>query len=159
MAHRTILTSPLLLTVIVRRSIIHIMTRPIKYNAFDWSDIEYGSPEYHRRWRLANNDHARAYKRAYDKEQYQKHPEREKARRLRWKLKNADKVKAHKKVRTALSSGKLVKQPCKTCGAVKVIAHHADYSKPLAVLWLCELHHKEWHRLNKVMNSFSKENT
>jgi hypothetical protein len=37
--------------------------------------------------------------------------------------------------------------PCKNCGSViGVHAHHDDYSKPLDVMWLCPLHHKERHK-------------
>lgn len=45
----------------------------------------------------------------------------------------------------AIVSGKLVRQPCEVCGAVKVHAHHDDYSKPLAIRWLCQKHHREHH--------------
>jgi hypothetical protein len=37
------------------------------------------------------------------------------------------------------------KQPCRECGAINVEAHHADYSKPLDVIWLCHKHHVEFH--------------
>ena len=40
--------------------------------------------------------------------------------------------------------GKLVEQPCH-CGA-KAEMHHPDYTKPLAVVWLCRAHHLEAHR-------------
>lgn len=37
--------------------------------------------------------------------------------------------------------GELISQPCEVCGALKVEAHHDDYSKPLEVRWLCRPHH------------------
>jgi hypothetical protein len=40
----------------------------------------------------------------------------------------------------------LARQPCSVCGAMKVEAHHTDYSKPLEVVWLCKKHHAEAHR-------------
>lgn len=35
--------------------------------------------------------------------------------------------------------------PCERCGA-KAHAHHEDYDKPLEVVWLCPIHHKQRHR-------------
>lgn len=46
----------------------------------------------------------------------------------------------------AIRAGKLIKQPCEVCGEDKVHAHHLDYSKPLEVMWLCDKHHREWHK-------------
>ncbi len=95
-----------------------------------------------------------------------------------WTKKNPDKVKAmckratakkrrergnlvrsrekvYKEVRRALVSGRLVKGFCEVCQNKNAIAHHDDYSKPLEVRWLCEKHHKEYHKkagdyLNKL---------
>ena len=53
---------------------------------------------------------------------------------------------AHKKTEWAIESGALVRQPCELCGAIKVDAHHDDYSKPLEVRWLCRKHHLLHHR-------------
>lgn len=40
------------------------------------------------------------------------------------------------------------------CGSSKTVAHHEDYDKPLAVWWLCELHHKARHaELRAVTNA------
>ena len=55
-------------------------------------------------------------------------------------------LRAHRKLQRAVSSGTVKRQPCEVCGAVKTHAHHEDYSKPLAVMWLCPLHHAEQHR-------------
>jgi hypothetical protein len=76
---------------------------------------------------------------------YKLHPEREYARRQRYIEKYPERVKANRKVRYAILKGELTKQPCQVCDAIKVIAHHKDYTKPLDVIWLCELHHKELH--------------
>jgi hypothetical protein len=38
-----------------------------------------------------------------------------------------------------------VRQPCERCGGPSE-AHHADYSQPLVVSWLCKAHHRELHR-------------
>lgn len=49
-------------------------------------------------------------------------------------------------VRHAVKRGDLVRQPCEACGSAAVEAHHDDYSKPLAVRWLCRLCHVAHHR-------------
>lgn len=50
-------------------------------------------------------------------------------------------------VGNAVRDGRLEKQPCFTCGSSKVEAHHADYSRPLDVVWLCRTHHRAAHNL------------
>ena len=42
--------------------------------------------------------------------------------------------------------GLLRQQSCESCGADKTEMHHADYSKPLAVKWLCRPCHMALHR-------------
>lgn len=44
---------------------------------------------------------------------------------------------------------KLKKEKC-FCGEKEVHAHHDDYSKPLEVMWLCRIHHKERHKFLKL---------
>lgn len=48
-------------------------------------------------------------------------------------------------LQSAVASGRVERRPCYDCGAVKVEAHHPDYSKPLEVEWLCRRHHVERH--------------
>lgn len=56
---------------------------------------------------------------------------------------------AHIQVGNALRGGLLRKGPCEICGTTRqVVGHHDDYDRPLSVRWLCERHHKEWHREN-----------
>jgi hypothetical protein len=63
-------------------------------------------------------------------------------------------------VQKAINVGYLMPRPCEVCGTFtfdnrgrrKVHAHHPDYSKPLEVMWLCHLHHVEWHRYNKALD-------
>ena|ERR1035437_2491923 len=45
----------------------------------------------------------------------------------------------------ALRDGRLVRQPCETCGRTPAQAHHDDYSRPLDVRWLCGSHHRLEH--------------
>jgi hypothetical protein len=60
-----------------------------------------------------------------------------------WCERNPEKRRAHYAVSNAIRDGRLIRQPC-FCGA-KAEAHHADYSKPLEVTWLCRKHHMEEH--------------
>jgi hypothetical protein len=52
---------------------------------------------------------------------------------------------ARRKVHMAIKSGKLSRLSCEVCGNPKTHAHHDDYSKPLAVRWLCTKHHGLTH--------------
>lgn len=45
----------------------------------------------------------------------------------------------------AVMRGKIQKLPCWVCGSTKVHGHHPDYDQPLAVTWLCAIHHKQVH--------------
>lgn len=46
----------------------------------------------------------------------------------------------------AVRSGKIIRQPCSKCGKPRAHGHHADYSKPLDVEWLCARCHGREHR-------------
>jgi len=61
---------------------------------------------------------------------------------------NPVKRAAHNAVSNAIRDGKLIRQPCESCGNERAHAHHDDYSKPLDVRWLCTTHHAEWHKHN-----------
>lgn len=57
----------------------------------------------------------------------------------------------------AVQSSKLLRQACEICGATEgVHAHHADYSKPLEVRWLCATHHQRLHRGHFCLLSMPK---
>jgi hypothetical protein len=58
-----------------------------------------------------------------------------------------DQAKARYAVSNAVRDGRLKKTPCMVCGALEVEGHHPDYSRPLDVVWLCMLHHKQAHGL------------
>lgn len=54
---------------------------------------------------------------------------------------------AHYQVRRALLSGSITRLTCEQPGCTRIgEAHHEDYDKPLAVIWLCRLHHYWLHR-------------
>lgn len=67
----------------------------------------------------------------------------------RWKERNQDKCNAHKKVRSAIRSGKLHKKSCLVCGKSNAHGHHDDYKKPLHLMWLCPQHHTLRHKVFK----------
>jgi hypothetical protein len=79
----------------------------------------------------------------------------------RWTNNHPHKRAAHQAVSNAIRCGKLVKQPCEKCGALKVQAHHDDYSKPLDVRWLCIPHHNQHHvreREQELINQLRTSN-
>lgn len=85
--------------------------------------------------------------RAYDRERG-KTPERlarGTAVTAAYRLQFPERYRANSAVANALKRGALAKQPCFCCGVDEVEAHHADYSRPLDVVWLCPAHHKEIH--------------
>lgn|SRR3990167_3905961 len=66
----------------------------------------------------------------------------------KWRKKNPEKQKAHVKLNYAIRTGKIIKSPCVECGdAYRIQGHHPDYSKPLEVIWVCSIHHKDLHQL------------
>ena len=68
--------------------------------------------------------------------------------RERWLADNPEKRRAHCAVNNAVRDGKIMKpSACSRCGSegVRLDGHHADYSKPLEVEWLCRGCHVEEH--------------
>jgi hypothetical protein len=63
-----------------------------------------------------------------------------------WKSQDKRRSAAHRAVAKAIRQGDLVKSACVRCSSVKSVAHHEDYDKPLEVMWLCDLCHKQRHR-------------
>ena len=86
--------------------------------------------------------------RAYDRERG-KNPERAKSAQeisRAWRKADKRRMQAHNAVLRAIRSGTLLRQPCVRCGAIKSLAHHEDYDKPLDVVWLCQPCHKQRHK-------------
>lgn len=91
----------------------------------------------------------REYHRAYEIVYFQ-NPENRERRNAQMRAyskapSTRDRHKARWLVRAAINAGRLTRQPCEICGASSTDAHHDDYSKPLAVRWLCRPHHIEYH--------------
>lgn len=91
----------------------------------------------------------REYHRAYEAKYFQKPENRERRNKKMLQYSRAEGTRGHhqarRKVRDAVSTGKLIRQPCEVCGHSPVEAHHDDYSRPLDVRWLCKRHHVELH--------------
>ena len=72
---------------------------------------------------------------------------------LTWAKNNVLKLRAMHAAGSAVSkatrSGFLKRKPCEICNE-KAEAHHPSYLKEdrLKVMWLCKLHHEEWHMNN-----------
>ena len=65
----------------------------------------------------------------------------------RWKQRHPGRLRAHYAVRAAVLGG-LLDRPdrCEQCDrAGRVVAHHADYARPLDVEWLCPRCHARRH--------------
>ena len=58
----------------------------------------------------------------------------------------SDKNFARSQLQQAVRKGIVKKEPC-ICGETNTQAHHADYKKPLDVMWACKKHHVELDKL------------
>ena len=65
---------------------------------------------------------------------------------IRYRQKYPMKNEAHQKVYMAIKAGIMKRLPCEVCGDLKSQGHHADYSKPFEVKWLCQKHHAKEHK-------------
>lgn len=86
--------------------------------------------------------------RAYDRARA-KLPHRKQHAKLvitRWIENYPNRRAAHVVIGNAVRSGKIFPLPCFVCGQ-KAEAHHPDYSRPLDVVWLCPMHHKQAHAM------------
>lgn len=74
--------------------------------------------------------------------------ERVRQRSLLYAKRYPEKIKAQNTLRNAIRRGKIVRPSCcsECLGAGRIDAHHADYSKPLDVEWLCRSCHTARHR-------------
>lgn len=70
-----------------------------------------------------------------------------------WRKANREKKVAQQRLYRAVRSGLVMRLPCFICGDERSVAHHPDYSLPLAVAWMCQAHHKQTHALAKTMRA------
>jgi len=103
------------------------------------------------RHRIENLDQIRAYDRERGKLEHRiiNNVKTTQRRRMEVEGYNA----AHMAVARAVGKGELIKPTrCQICTREsRVEAHHADYSKPLDVLWVCVVCHRNIHKnINKI---------
>ena len=82
-----------------------------------------------------------------------------KAHPFYWKKEKRDKKKlwARWNFKNHIRYGKIKRQICEVVGCSQIgEGHHADYTKPLDVQWLCKKHHIEHHK--KLKQKERKEN-
>lgn len=99
-----------------------------------------------RAWKAANPEKARAYNKAWNTANKERVNRNSHERRLKNYGHYRMLENARSKVACAVKSGELGKSPCERCGAVKVLAHHEDYSKPLDINWFCPQCHVDRHQ-------------
>jgi hypothetical protein len=123
----------------------------------DWKNRD-DVAAYNRAWRAANKERIRAYEKARGmlpknvalraayakteagKKAFGKHTRVQRER-------SPEKYKAQYALTNAVRLGHIVKpELCSRCGKKRRLdGHHADYSKPLEVVWLCRPCHKLEH--------------
>jgi hypothetical protein len=91
-------------------------------------------------------DRIREYDRERGKLEHRMKQKTEITRRRRGEVKGYN--AAHLAVSRALAKGELIKpERCQICTReARLEAHHADYSKPLEVLWVCVVCHRNIHK-------------
>jgi ribosomal protein S27AE len=99
--------------------------------------------EYDRRWKKEHPEQCREYSLRYRA----KFHDQSTAWQREWKKSNLDKCRASGAVYRNLKKGILIKSKmCEMCGNhPSAHGHHADYQKPLEVMWLCERCHYKIH--------------
>lgn len=108
--------------------------------------------------RLDGRNHRAArpeYYKAYDKDRYRNDAVRAANARATFKRageKHPEQKAASTMVANAVRDGRLKRQPCWVCGEYAE-AHHPDYSRPLDVVWLCVLHHRQAHGLTRRIDN------
>lgn len=97
-------------------------------------------------YRQAHKKEMVAYQVAYRKTPISKEADRKKSAEKRKFF--PEKMKAHNAINSTITAGKLKRSVfCEECGLpAKTEGHHADYSKPLEVNWLCPDCHRKKHK-------------
>lgn len=101
--------------------------------------------KWYRDYRSKRAEHFRDYNREYNKQWRKKNGYRNE---LRYREKYPEKHQARLTLQRAVRNGVIKKMGCVMCGDINSQGHHEDYTKPLKVIWLCPLHHKDKHRKN-----------
>ena len=89
----------------------------------------------------------RAADKKYQKNKRKENPGYKTLEYAEYRKKNPEKVKAHMLLNYAIRKGKIERSPCVDCGATHMIhGHHPNYTKPYEVIWVCSIHHKNYHK-------------
>lgn len=112
--------------------------------------------QYNRQWRAAHPDAMRACRkkwaaahpdviRGYSKAYRAAHPEAIRAADKKWRDAYPEAIRAHNAVNNGIRGGTVFRpDSCSICGKVgRLDGHHPDYTKPLDVVWLCQVCHKK----------------
>lgn len=71
---------------------------------------------------------------------------------IKWDRAHPKERWAQRSLHAAIRAGLIERGPCEVCGVIHGIdgaivdGHHDSYDLPMAVRWLCRLHHRKWHR-------------
>ena len=87
---------------------------------------------------------------AGDVESHTPNPEKSQSRRARWQAANPKALWSHIALASALKRVLTEREPCTVCGKERVDAHHPDYDRSMAVVWVCRRHHSEIHRRERL---------
>lgn len=111
--------------------------------------MKYAKPrdiQYYRCRECANQHQKDYYSSATGKQSYIK-----KNKKYYLSRKNTEKQKSRLKLNYAVKMGRVIKpeicDKCHELPTTRIEAHHADYSKPLIVDWLCTPCHSDVHRV------------
>lgn len=55
------------------------------------------------------------------------------------------------KLNVYIRKGRVKKHPCEVCGDKNSQGHHEDYNKPFEVVWLCQKHHTDHHKMLRAL--------
>jgi hypothetical protein len=103
---------------------------------------------YVRKWHKTKQTEESKEKQREARRQWMKRNKEKKIRQNRlYRLRHEERYVAHFLLNDALSRGYLIKpKTCSKCGAGgRIHGHHADYLKPLEVVWLCHSCHLKAH--------------
>jgi len=82
------------------------------------------------------------------------HAERHREYQREYSLAHPEYAAAHKSLNAAVKDGRISREACEICTNVNSVhGHHANYSEPLKVRWLCASCHKRLHDEQRAAKS------
>lgn len=102
-------------------------------------------------YRIANPQRFRMRAQKYAVQRRVKKLQAERQAEIKRKQREKVRIEAKQIMNAAIARKELERKLCEVCaknGRVSFAqGHHSDYRKPKDILWLCALHHRNWHRL------------